>query len=502
VVSDTIGEVDEMNKLDTFTSEAQTDELAIRIERLSKTYRLHGSQADQLIDVLNLKRFGFKTHSEVQEFPALTDVNLQVERGQRIGIVGRNGAGKTTLLKLICGNVTPTSGTIDVNGTVQALLSMGLGFHPDYTGRENVKSSLQYNGLSQKKYKEAIEDIIDFCELNEFFDQPVKTYSSGMQARLMFAAATAVNPDILIVDEVLGAGDAYFIAKSKRRVEGLISNGCTMLLVSHSMQQILELCDHAIWMDQGTVRMRGDSFEVIKAYEEYLHGPIQTILVPNAHSVDVQDGHDDSKSNFKDVTAHNVERPDIVRIEDRLQEPRFLPHSSEPDLQEVSVPLEHKFLARGGLSRWDSELGLKIVGSTFVTPRGESNEWVTIQPVRCIFTLIGEKEAFFDTRFAFCMYDHLGKCILDVVSGRHTFTTQKGKLHRVELTMNPLQLGPGEYTISISVHDYKELALFNSTRRYDLLSRSLAVKVELPDTLKVIESGYYHSGEWVVEPAK
>ena len=492
-----------MNRLGAALAEPQADKFAIHIEQLSKTYRLHGSQADQLIDVLNLQRFGLRTHSKVQEFPALTDVNLKVERGQRIGIVGRNGAGKSTLLKLICGNVTPTSGTIDVNGTVQALLSMGLGFHPDYTGRENVKSSLQYNGLSTKQYKEAIEGIVDFCELNEFFDQPVKTYSSGMQARLMFAAATAVNPDILIVDEVLGAGDAYFIAKSKRRVESLIGNGCTMLLVSHSMQQILELCDQAIWMDQGTVRMRGDSFEVVKAYEEYLHGPIQTLLLPEvgeATASDAPAGNNGESADDPAATpAPAVKRPDITRIEDRLQEPRFLPHAADPDLPDVETPHEHKFQARGGLSRWDSEIGLKIVGSTFVTPKGESNEWVTTQPVKCIFTLVGEKEGFFDTRFAFCMYDHLGKCILDIVSGRHTFTTKKGQLHRVELIMNPLQLGPGEYTISISAHDYKALALFNSTRRYDLLSRSLSAQVDLPDTLKVIESGYYHTGEWTVE---
>ena len=494
-----------MNKIAKRDDIENSAEFAIQIENLSKTYRLHGSQSDQLIDVLNLQRFGFRTNSDVQEFPALTDVDLNVKRGQRIGIVGRNGAGKSTLLKLICGNVSPTHGTIHVNGTVQALLSMGLGFHPDYTGRENVKSSLQYNGLSKKQYTEAIDGIIDFCELDEFFDQPVKTYSSGMQARLMFAAATAVNPDILIVDEVLGAGDAYFIAKSKRRVESLIDNGCTMLLVSHSMQQILELCDQAIWMDGGAVRLRGDSFEVVKEYEEYLHGPIQTLQVPDMIEGEGDSGALDDKLDGvgkEQPTKPKVERPDIARLESRLQEPRFLPHSVEPDLPTVALPREHKFLARGGLSRWDGEPGLKIVGSTFVTPRGECNEWVTTQPVKCIFTLLAEKEMFFDTRFAFCMYDHMGKCILDIVSGRHTFSSKKNQLHRVEVLMNPLQLGPGEFTISISVHDYKDLALFNSTRRYDLLSRSLGLRVDLPDTLKVIESGYYHSGEWTVETMK
>ncbi len=260
------------------SSSTTHESLALSLQSVSKIYRLHGSQSDQLIDVLGLERFGFKTKTQTKEFAALSDISLDVPRGHRIGIIGRNGAGKTTLLKLICGNFAPTAGEIKVNGTVQALMSMGLGFHPESTGRENVESSLQYNGLVRDAYRQAMEGIIEFCELGDYLDQPFKTYSLGMQARLMFAAATAIRPDILIVDEVLGAGDAYFVAKSKRRVEKLINSGCTMLLVSHSMQQVLELCDEAIWLDGGRVRMRGEAFLVVKAYEEYVHGPIMRTM--------------------------------------------------------------------------------------------------------------------------------------------------------------------------------------------------------------------------------
>ena len=161
---------------------------AIRLVNVGKTYKLHGSQRDQLIDVLGLRRFGLKPRIEPKEFVALDQINLEVHRGQRIGIVGRNGAGKTTLLKLLCGNFAPTNGNVEVNGEVQALMNVGLGFHPEYTGRENVEASLQYNGLDTSEYEAAMDSIIDFCELGEFFDQPFKTYSLGMQARLMFAS--------------------------------------------------------------------------------------------------------------------------------------------------------------------------------------------------------------------------------------------------------------------------------------------------------------------------
>lgn len=473
----------------------QKSDIAIRLCDVSKIYRLHGSQGDQLIDVLKLQRLGFRTRLPIREFQALTNIDFAVNRGERIGIIGRNGAGKTTLLKLICGTIGATEGNVEVNGTVQALLGMGMGFHPDYTGRQNVESALRYSGLAAKEYGPAIESIIDFCELEDFFDQPIKVYSSGMQARLMFAAATALHPDILIVDEVLGAGDAYFIAKSKRRVESLINNGCTMLLVSHSMQQVLELCSEAIWIDQGGVRMQGESFEVVKEYEAFLHGPIQSVLMP-----DVTEGPNETSDPDADPKNETgvveTERPDRSSIEDFLQEPRFLPHAERPEFPPVDVPLDHKFVARGGISRWDGEPGLKITGSTFVTPQGESNQWTTTQNVKCVFTVVGEIEGFYEVRFALCLYDHLGKCVLDIVSGRHTFSIRKGNIRSAEVVLNPLQLGPGEYVVSLSVHDYEELALFNSTKRYDLLSRSLEVSVDLPDSLSVIESSYYHTAEW------
>lgn len=472
--------------------------LAIRIQNVSKVYRLHGSQADQLIDVLGLQRLGFKTKTPAKEFAALSKVSLDVPRGHRIGIVGRNGAGKTTLLKLICGNFSPTEGEIEVNGKVQALMNIGLGFHPEYTGRENVEASLQYNGLNRDEYQQAMAGIIDFCELGDFLDQPFKIYSLGMQARLMFAAATAIRPDILIVDEVLGAGDAYFVAKSKTRVEKLVNSGCTMLLVSHSMQQVLELCDEAIWLDQGKIRMQGDAFSVVKAYEEYLHGPIGQLRVPALLSTAQSDPHPASDTLV--ATHKNLTTP-LTRREGaasgaRLQDPAFLPHSAIPNLPDTSAPNELKFIARGGLSRWQSEVGLKVCGFSIVTERGSTNELVALAPTKLMIHLVAEQSAHFSCRYGIVINDPMGRNVTVIYSPLDEFDIEQGQTRKVSIGLNPLQLGPGEYTLGISVLEGSPLERVNLARRYDLLGRSFEFSVRLPDSLGALQAALLHSAEW------
>lgn len=491
---------------------------AIKLDSLSKTYRLYSSQTDQLIEVLGLRRLGLKPRKEPKLFSALRNVSLEVPTGGRVGIVGRNGAGKTTLLKLICGNFAPTSGSISVNGTVQALLVAGNGFNPEYGGRENVEASLQYNGLSRSDYDEAIADIEEFCELGDFFEQPFKTYSAGMQARLMFAAATAVKPDVLIVDEVLGAGDAYFIAKSKRRVEAMVNNGCSMLLVSHSMPQVLELCEKAIWMDAGEVRMEGDSFDVVKAYEAYLHGTITSHSLPSSaasnstasphaeentdteHSDQLDLSESSSELNAASAHASGLSEEHLGALPDAvfetLQEPRFWPNAAPIALPSVKPPRDFKFVARGGITQWESVEGLKLIGATIVAEGGETNQLISMRPAKVVFTVQAERSDTFDCRYGVVLYDHLGRCKLDGLSGCDTFTIKKGEVRMIEMVLNPLQLGPDEYTMSLSVHAYDRLEVFNGTPRYDLLSRSFDLTVTLPDSLRPIEAEFYHSAQW------
>jgi lipopolysaccharide transport system ATP-binding protein len=197
----------------------------------------------------------------------LRAINLEIRRGEKIGIIGRNGAGKSTLLKIITGNIQPTEGTVSVNGRVQALLELGTGFHPEFTGRENIKASLAYQGLSSKVIAKKEEEIIDFAELEEFIDQPIKTYSAGMYARLAFSTATSIEPDILIIDEVLGAGDAYFMNKCIERMRRLTSDrGVTVLYVSHDLGSVQALCDRIAWIKQGSLYADGEPLMIIKQY--------------------------------------------------------------------------------------------------------------------------------------------------------------------------------------------------------------------------------------------
>lgn len=481
---------------------AGPEEAVIRFENVSKIYRLHGSQKDQLIEALQLYRYGLKPRTPAKEFRALSGIDWTVYKGQRVGIVGRNGAGKTTLLKLICGNFSPTVGTVDVSGRVQALMNVGIGFHPEFTGRENINSSLHYNGLSHAEHQSAVEDIIDFCELGEFIDQPFKTYSLGMQARLMFGAATAIRPEILIVDEVLGAGDAYFVAKSKRRVDKLIGQGCTMLLVSHAMSQILELCDRAIWLDQGAIRMEGEAFLVVKAYEEYLQKTVNR-LAPADPAADAPSPPDETPSAGAPASAVGPKSAPLVEREalagrmgpDNMQVPYFVPHLSAPRFPAPQPP-GFRHLAPGGLSRWAEETPLRIIGFETQTEDGPSDKIVCLRPARFIIEIEVERSGTFNCCYGVALHDHMGVCVTRIYSSPDSFFGSAGARRRVTLILNPCQIGPGEYTVGISVTEHLGIERLNHGRRFDLLSRSFNLEVILPDSLGAASGAFLHSAEW------
>lgn len=249
-----------------------SERIAIQLQGVGKMYKMFPSRFDNFLDALNLSWMSTRRKNAAREFWALRGVNLEVKAGSRLGIIGRNGAGKSTLLKLITQNKAPTEGTIRINGQVQALLEAGAGFHPEFTGYENIRASLIYQGLEPRNIQKAIEDIEEFTELGQFLSQPFKTYSAGMQARLTFATATTLNPDILIVDEILGAGDAYFAGKSLERMKDLVENsGATVLIVSHSLNDILQYCTDCIWLERGRIVQSGPALEIVKAYEQFIH---------------------------------------------------------------------------------------------------------------------------------------------------------------------------------------------------------------------------------------
>jgi lipopolysaccharide transport system ATP-binding protein len=249
---------------------ARADDIAIAARDLSKSYKLYAGASEQLSDMLGLPRLLTGRRKVIPTHDALKDVSLTIRRGERVGVIGRNGAGKTTLLKLISRAAQPTSGELSVSGEVQALMHVGVGFHPDFTGLENIRSALLFSGLSSEDRAAAEREIIDFVELGQYLEQPIKSYSLGMLSRLQFACATAIKPEILIVDEILGAGDAYFSVKSSVRMERLTKSGCTLILVSHAMAQVLQYCERAIWIDAGRIVRDGPVRPIVTAYEQYM----------------------------------------------------------------------------------------------------------------------------------------------------------------------------------------------------------------------------------------
>ncbi|HCD5206870.1 TPA: ABC transporter ATP-binding protein, partial [Klebsiella pneumoniae] len=228
-------------------------EAVIQVKHITKIFRIYNTPKDRIKEFLaNLPRrvAGAKRIKKHKEFYSLNDVSLTINKGETIGIIGANGAGKSTLLQIICGTLSPTYGNVTVNGRVAALLELGAGFNPDFTGRENIFISASIMGLTDEQIKERFDSIVEFSEIGEFIEQPVKTYSSGMFVRLAFSIIAHVDADILIVDEALSVGDAFFVQKCMRFLRAFMEHG-TVLFVSHDTASIVNLCDRAIWIDHG-----------------------------------------------------------------------------------------------------------------------------------------------------------------------------------------------------------------------------------------------------------
>lgn len=219
--------------------------------------------------IMSLKEFvttALRGKLHYEEFTALNSVSFDVRKGETLGLIGRNGAGKSTLLKVISGILKPTEGSVVCHGNVVPMLELGSGFDMDLTGRENIFLNGAILGYSEEFLKAKYDEIAEFSELGKFLDMPIRNYSSGMLARLAFSIATVVNPEILIVDEILAVGDAAFQEKSRRRMMEMMSGGTTVLFVSHSLEQIRQMCSRVVWLEHGTVKMIGPTQEVCDAY--------------------------------------------------------------------------------------------------------------------------------------------------------------------------------------------------------------------------------------------
>ena len=250
-----------------------SSEAAIKVENLNKCYQIYDTPRDRLKQFVLpclQQLVGSQPKQYYREFWALKNISFEVAKGETVGIIGRNGSGKSTLLQMICGTLSPSFGGITTHGRIAALLELGAGFNPEFTGRENVYMNASVLGLVRDEIDTRFDDIAAFADIGEFIEQPVKTYSSGMYARLAFSIAINVDPEILIVDEALAVGDTRFVAKCMRRIKEIQEQGASILFVSHDIGSVRTLCERAIWLDQEELVEQGDVFPVTARFTEFM----------------------------------------------------------------------------------------------------------------------------------------------------------------------------------------------------------------------------------------
>ena len=502
---------------------------AIRLIGVSKSYRLYDRPHERLMDQIGLNRLMFwkKNAAGYHLFHALENVNLTIEKGERVGIIGRNGAGKTTMLKLITENFAPSEGIVEVDGSVQALMQLGIGFHPEFSGQENIRAALHYNGLTGAAFKEALEDVIDFVELGEFLHQPLKTYSLGMNARLQFAAATAIRPDILIIDEVMGAGDAYFTAKSSQRVRKLTERDCTLLLVSHSTPQVLQFCSRAIWLEQGRIAMDGPAQEVVGAYEVFSEQRLRAAqesetsrpVAPTYTPLPRRADNDWIGANIaaKESLLGAGERPAMsdehaAPSEDESAATAAIPvqaAAASAPAQEASSsgsdggpaePQQFKVTLENGMEafRWPGKTGLKYLA---VALRNNSDEEgnVIFTHRRCTIRckVLKEVEEPIRSRIFITAFNLEALRMMWVTSPMTDFNGGAGDRYVIDVVLDPLLLGGGTYLLSVSLFETEDLRILSAEQRYDLLSRCLEFKVVEFDARQ--SPVFHHPGTWYVQ---
>ena len=378
-----------------------SSEAAVVVNDVSKRFRLYKDRSTSLKErVTRLRR------SVYDEYWALRDVSLEVPKGTTYGLIGHNGSGKSTLLRLMAGIHRPTSGSVDVRGRVSALLELGAGFHPELTGRENVYLNGSILGLGKKAINAKIDEIVEFAGLGEFIDSPVKIYSSGMFVRLGFSVAVHVEPDILIIDEVIAVGDEDFQRRCFDHLYRLRSQGATIIMVTHSLNLVQTMCDNAAWLDHGELRAIGAAPDVVHQY-------LDEVNVVEAERIG---GGTEGAAEAEVRSAH-----DLISID------------------------EVEFLGRDGLPT-------KV--ATPLEPLTVRMHWTAREPIELpLFSFAVESEAgVYVANPGMQTEDHTGKLLT-------------GSGH-VDYTVDSLALGPGQYTFSVAAHDHSGTTVLDKRERF------------------------------------
>lgn len=443
-----------------------SEPVALSIQHVSKAFRIWQAPSARLLSPLQESAAAiFPRHSRLKswlrgraqrhyrDFYALHDVSLTVRKGESIGIVGRNGSGKSTLLQIVAGTSQPTVGKAETHGRVAALLELGSGFNPEFTGRENVHLNGTVLGLSRAEIDARYDDIVAFSEIGEFIDQPVKTYSSGMVVRLAFAVAAHVDPDILIIDEALSVGDARFQLKCARAIDRFVERGVTLLFVSHSMDMVKRLCSRAILLEHGKVIYTGKPNDVVNLYSK---------LTAEGGSVEALE-----------ADLRNLETRSCTDADESLKSAKS-PSESTPstDSKERQLLVDERAHVQvsGSEYSYGGELG-RIEQPTIKGSNGEAREWFTSGEEVTVSFLAQAQEKLTAPIYALTIKNHVGQ----EVYGTNTFYRRQetpgiesGQRHRVTFRF-PVNLIPGSYFISLGWTQFVGDTLLVIHRRYDVI---------------------------------
>ena len=387
-------------------------EIAISLTNVSKSFKCYSCPTQRLKELL------LPGKSKAEEFWAVRNINLEVPRGQTLGIVGRNGSGKSTLLQIIVGTLTPSSGEVKVNGRIAALLELGSGFNPEFTGRQNVFFNGRLLGLSQREIEEKFDDIAAFADIGDFIDQPVKTYSSGMFVRLAFAVSTSVEPDILVVDEALSVGDEAFQRKCFARIQTIRARGGTILFVSHSASSVIELCDAAILMDRGEKLLFHHPKFVLDKYHKLLYAPEDRAQQIREEIRDMQK-----------VVSFDSFKQHISVIENKAKIALHEQDAEAIEAEEIEQEIREFF---------DPEL--VPANSISYVPRGAkiTNPHITMPDGRVVNNLVGRRDYIYTYSVSFLKYAQqvrfgmLIKTVSGFELGGASFTASSQEIYEIE----------------------------------------------------------------------
>lgn len=420
-----------------------SDSIALKVDTVSKHYQVYGSPQDRLKEALFSRAarvVGRSGRTYGRQFSALKDVTFEVRKGETVGIIGRNGSGKSTLLQLLSGTLSPSSGQILVDGRVAPLLELGAGFNPEFTGRENVFFNGALLGLSEAQLVEKYDSIVEFADIGEFIDQPVKTYSSGMFVRLAFAVIAHVDADILVIDEALSVGDAFFVQKCMRFLRSFMQRG-TVIFVSHDTAAVINLCDRVIWLSHGQVVADGAPKEVTAKYLEDLYAAevAEELLVPSAEGVDALASGKVSSMTIEDCATGMVPRDfrqDLINASSQRSEMRVFEFNQD------------KAFGLGGAV---------IESAAFVDENGSVLSWVIGgEPVR-LQIRCRVNQLLKSPIIGFEVYDRLGQILFAdntfIGSSEAPPPVGEGQVLTAAFDFRMPMLREGDYTMSAAIAD-------------------------------------------------